>query len=158
MGAVDVAARVVGQQVEQGLDAERREAVELEADPGQPADRHGGQLAECDGAVAHRHADRRLFDAEQVGVQGLSAVVHLGRDPGAVLAQPLGDRPRVGRGGSLALDDGHDLVVVGHEHVEQAGGRLGDRRLDGLMPSRAMPRKSPSAMGPTSHDESRTAR
>src|SRR5688572_28944923 len=73
-----------------------------------------------------------LLDAEQVRVERLAAVVHLWRHVGPVLAQPLGDGPGVGRARALALDDGDDLVLVGHERVEQPDGGGRDRLLDRL--------------------------
>src|SRR5918995_1830474 len=65
------------------------------------------------------------LDAEEVRVQRLAAVVDLGGHAGPVLVQPLGDL--AGRRGrrALALDDRHDLVVVGHQRVEQRRGRRG---------------------------------
>src|SRR5262245_46090969 len=73
-----------------------------------------------------------LLDPEQVGVERLAAVVDLGRHPGPVLVEPLGDAPGVGRGRPLALDHGDDLVLVAHQQLEQAAGGVAGGRGDGL--------------------------
>src|SRR5205823_7399839 len=74
-----------------------------------------------------------LFDPEQIGIEGLAAVVHLGAHGGPVLRQPLGDAAGGGGVRPVALDDRDDLVLVAHEVVEQADGGLGEvggRRAD----------------------------
>src|SRR4051794_30972876 len=69
----------------------------------------------------------RLFDAEQVRVQRLAPVVDLGVDSRIVLPQPFCDVTGLARGRTLALDHGDDLVVVGDQLGQQAGGGVGQR-------------------------------
>ena len=46
-------------------------------------------------------------------------MVDLGLDGGVVVLEPLGDPAGLGRRGTLALDEGEDLVGVGEQVVEQ---------------------------------------
>src|SRR5437773_9127396 len=78
-------------------------------------------------AYACRPPPERLFDAEQIGIERLAAVMHFRLDAGAVLVQPLGDAPRLAGRPPLALYQRHDLVVVGHELGEKCGGGLAQR-------------------------------
>ena len=99
-----------------------------------------------------------LLDPEEVGVQRLAAVVHLGLDVGVVLLEPLGDVAGAAGRRAVALDDRDQLVAVVDEVVEQLAGSVAERRPPTTsMPSRLMPSQSPSAMGPASQLESRTA-
>src|SRR5947208_12088216 len=68
--------------------------------------------------------DYGLLDTQEVWIQGLSAVVDLAAHLRPVLAQPLGDAPRLRRAGPLALDDRHDLVVLADDGVEQGTRRV----------------------------------
>ena len=104
--AVEVAARVVREQVEDRGEVEVGQRLgPFRADPVERGDGGAGELAEQAGH------DGRLLDAEEVRVERLAAVVHLGGGAGAVVAEPLGD-PSGGRGRrAFALDDRDDLVV-----------------------------------------------
>src|SRR3984893_2650362 len=71
-----------------------------------------------------RRGGTSSFDAEQIRVERLAAVMDLGGYSGVVLVQPFGDAPGVGRSPPFALDERDDLVVIGEELGEQAGRRL----------------------------------
>src|SRR5438309_4587732 len=100
LGAVEVAAGIVLEHVEDGFDAQHGQALlELRADARELGDR---QLIEEAEGPGHR-PDYGLLDTQEVWIQGLSAVVDLAADLRPVLAQPLGDAPRLRRAGPVAL-------------------------------------------------------
>src|SRR3989442_14832135 len=64
--------------------------------------------------------DYVLFDAQEVRIQRLAAMVDLAAHLRPVLAQPLRDPPGLGRRRPLTLDDRHDLMVVTDDGVEES--------------------------------------
>ena len=142
-GAVDVPARVRGEQVEHRLDAELFQTLDLRRG-------HGGE---------HRHRSSGEVAQGAAAIQsptgtgtGLSPVVHLERDVRVLLGQPLLYRPGVGLARTLALDEGDQLVRL----VEQPGdeqARAHDHRVrhrddpvarDADVVARSAPRRHPS--------------
>src|SRR5437763_4852203 len=79
-------------------------------------------------AYAGRPPAERLFDAEQIGVQRLPAVVDLGLDAGTMFVEPLRDAAGLAGRRPLALYQRHDLVVVGDKLGEERRRRLAQRR------------------------------
>ena len=128
---VDVAPRVVHQQVEHRRHADLGErAGPLVRDPLEPGHRHLGQLGETDGSVrAHRRGPTGagttgLLHPHVVRIQRLAALVDLEVHVRAVLGEPLRDRGGRGLVGVGTLDQRHDLVIRGDEHVQQRNGGL----------------------------------
>ena len=101
-GAVDVPARIVGDQVEDARDVELGQVPgHGVADPPQHGDVQLGQLSESASRGSGPGTGGRCrlpsLDGEQVRVQGLAAVVDLGLHHRTGLLQPLGDAAGVGR-------------------------------------------------------------
>ena len=67
----------------------------------------------------------RSLDPEEVGVERLAPVVHLDLHIGTPVPDPLGDPPGVGGPGPLTLDDGDEVVLLGHQPGEEVARRLG---------------------------------
>src|ERR1700744_5636970 len=77
---------------------------------------------------------RPLLNPQQVRVEGLAALVHLDRDVGVLLAEPLLNAPGVGDTGALALNEGHELVRRLEQAAQQQAGAHHDVVRDGHPP------------------------
>src|SRR6202021_1227486 len=54
---------------------------------------------------------RMSFDADQIRIEGLAAVVHLDGDRSVMLVEPLSDPSRVMSSRAFSLDEGHELMA-----------------------------------------------
>ena len=117
-GPVDVPARVVGQQVEHRGDAH---GVERLGPLGRRPRRARRRRAPRVGGAAGLPSGS--LDAEKVRVQGLAAVVDLGGNRGCSSWSHSVIRRVSAGGGSLALDDRDELVLVANQGAEQRARR-----------------------------------
>ena len=149
VGAVEVAPRVVGEQVEHVSTPSVRQRLGLRSPT--PLSRVTGSAASSPSVIgAASVAVGRLLDAEEVRVERLAAVVDLGATLGAVLGQPLGDVAGVGRRSAPSPSMTVTISwLVGRPARRAARWRpSASVGSTARMPSRAMPSQSPSAIGP----------